>query len=110
MYCRKCGKEIDDEAVFCTHCGCAVNDSKPNATSNVGSPEANKKTLGIVLGFFIGIIGLIIGICMYPNESEERETFISGWVKGFVIAIVISVVMGVIVGVFYAIFVVRILL
>ena len=25
MFCPKCGKEIDDEAVVCIHCGCAVN-------------------------------------------------------------------------------------
>lgn len=25
MYCRKCGKEIDDEAVICVHCGVATN-------------------------------------------------------------------------------------
>ena len=24
MFCHKCGKEIDDEAVVCVHCGCAT--------------------------------------------------------------------------------------
>lgn len=24
MFCYKCGKEIDDEAVVCVHCGCAT--------------------------------------------------------------------------------------
>ncbi|WP_367258772.1 zinc-ribbon domain-containing protein [Ruminococcus sp.] len=23
-FCSKCGKEIDDEAVMCVHCGCPV--------------------------------------------------------------------------------------
>ena len=26
MFCSKCGKEINDEAVICVHCGCAVKD------------------------------------------------------------------------------------
>ena len=26
MYCRKCGKEIDDEAAFCVHCGVATKE------------------------------------------------------------------------------------
>ena len=27
MYCRNCGKEIDDKAVICIHCGVATKDS-----------------------------------------------------------------------------------
>ena len=23
-FCRKCGKEINDDAVMCVHCGCAT--------------------------------------------------------------------------------------
>lgn len=29
MYCKRCGKEIDDHAVICVHCGCQVNDMFP---------------------------------------------------------------------------------
>lgn len=29
MYCKKCGKEIDDEAVICVHCGCQVGGIMP---------------------------------------------------------------------------------
>lgn len=25
MYCHNCGKEIDDKAVICIHCGCQIN-------------------------------------------------------------------------------------
>jgi len=28
MFCKKCGKEINDEAVVCVGCGCAVNETK----------------------------------------------------------------------------------
>ena len=28
MFCNKCGKEVNYEAVVCVHCGCAVNESK----------------------------------------------------------------------------------
>lgn len=36
MFCRKCGKEVLDEAVVCPHCGCQISDTnKPqsNATA-----------------------------------------------------------------------------
>ena len=28
MYCRKCGKEIDDNVLVCPHCGVRTDDSK----------------------------------------------------------------------------------
>ena len=28
MFCNKCGKELNNEAVVCVGCGCAVNVSK----------------------------------------------------------------------------------
>lgn len=29
MFCKNCGKEIDDKAVVCIHCGCATVDETP---------------------------------------------------------------------------------
>lgn len=28
MICKNCGKEIDDKAVICVHCGCLTTDNK----------------------------------------------------------------------------------
>ena len=30
MYCSKCGKEIDNEAVVCVHCGCPTSNFEKN--------------------------------------------------------------------------------
>ena len=40
-FCQHCGKEIMDEAVVCTGCGCAVNHSSVNQST---STKAEKKT------------------------------------------------------------------
>ncbi len=40
MFCSKCGKEINDEAVVCIHCGCA--------TANM-QKEENKKEQPIII-------------------------------------------------------------
>lgn len=47
MFCGNCGKEIDDKAVVCVHCGCATGNS------------ANQKTMlvTILLWFFLGTFG-----------------------------------------------------
>lgn len=49
MFCRKCGKEIDDEAVICIHCGCQVT---PMAV------EGQKDWLiTLLLCLFLGYLG-----------------------------------------------------
>lgn len=52
MYCSNCGKEIDDKAVVCIHCGCA--------TSNQINNTANQKsmTCAVILWLFLGGIGM----------------------------------------------------
>lgn len=46
--------------------------------------------MGILFAIFLGLIGLIIGICMYKGGTVERDTFISGWWKGFFISLGIN--------------------
>ncbi len=54
MFCKNCGKEIDDQAVVCVHCGVAVN---PAAIANA-DPNAKSKLVGGLLGIFLGSIGV----------------------------------------------------
>ena len=83
MYCKNCGNEINDKAAICIHCGCATgNNNSIEELSGV-----SKKTAGFLMGFFLGLIGLLIGICMYPSNSYERKTFIQGWGIAFAINI-----------------------
>ena len=49
MFCNKCGKEINDEAVICVSCGCAVNESK--------SVKVNRGLITILLCWFLGVFG-----------------------------------------------------
>ncbi len=82
MFCKNCGKEINDKAAICIHCGCATGNANPVEELSGES----KKTLGVLLGIFLGLIGLIIGICLYPTNSYERKTFIQGWGIAFAIS------------------------
>ena len=50
MFCNKCGKEINDEAVVCVGCGCAVNESK--------SLRGNRGLITILLCWFLGVLGV----------------------------------------------------
>ena len=84
MYCKTCGNKINSKAVVCPHCGCATGYKETHGES--------KKGMGFWLGMFLGVIGLIIGICLYESGTKERKTFIKGWTAGFVTTIVAACV------------------
>ena len=92
MYCRNCGKEIDDKAVICIHCGCAVME---NQTPQMNPEYAQPKT---GMGILLGLIGLIIGVAIYPEGTIARKTFM----KSCLITIGISVAVEIFLGVVYS--------
>ena len=80
MFCRKCGKEIMDEAVICIHCGCSTKDTP---ASGEDAPNA-----GIaLLGFLIPIVGLIIWLCY----KDTKPLFAKSAGKGALISVVLVV-------------------
>ena len=90
MYCKNCGQEVNDNAVVCIHCGCAV-ETKNNST--IITDGTSKKGMGVLFGLLLGLIGLIIGIVMYPADSYERKPFIKGWCITFAISIGLSIIL-----------------
>ena len=81
MYCPKCGKEIENDAVVCVHCGRSLEvDSRRKNEFN-----ESKSAIGILMGAFLGIIGLIIGICLYPEGTIARKTFLKAWLITFLV-------------------------
>src|SRR5574344_1839228 len=51
MFCSKCGKEINDEAVVCIHCGCAVSQNNANE-------EEKSWIVTLLLALFLGGLGV----------------------------------------------------
>ncbi len=94
MFCQKCGGEIPNEAVVCKHCGCAVKNMHEEDKYN-----KSKTGIGVLFELLLGIIGLIIGICIYPVGSKARQTFMRGWGITFAIKVVLYIVLFIIVGV-----------
>ena len=92
MFCQKCGKEINDEAVVCIGCGCPVSTAQTttnanSSTQNKPIPESNgTANCALVFAFLIPIVGLIMGIvgaCKYKTPSLKSKC---------VAAIVVSIV------------------
>lgn len=93
MYCTKCGTEIvNDEAVVCIKCGCSI-EQKLEKSIEVDEPKTG---IGVVFGLFLGLIGLLIGICLYKEGTIARKTFIKSWVISYVSTIVATILICVI--------------
>ena len=54
-----------------------------------------KSTLGFLLGFFIGVLGLL-GL-LACSDKPEKDEFMSGWIKGFIVSLIVGAIIGVIV-------------
>ena len=100
MFCKNCGQEVNDKAVVCIHCGCSLEEKK-ETVNTVDTSEANesKTTIGVLMGLFLGLIGLIIGICLYKEGTVARKTFLKGFWIAFGISMAISIIVGIIYGV-----------
>lgn len=83
MFCKNCGREINDNAAVCPHCGVQVG-----KLSYSGETEGNVIAIvGFVFAFLIPIVGLICSIIGY-NKAKAGAPY-----KGLALAgIIISVI------------------
>ena len=95
MYCRNCGKEIDDNAYVCPHCGVKVEriNDQPRADADSGS----KVGWGI-LSFLIPIVGLILFLVWKDERPQTAKICGICALVSFIISVVIGIIYGVLIG------------
>ncbi len=79
-FCSKCGKEIVDEAIVCTNCGCAVADS--SAPKQIYNDEVS---IGLcILAALIPLFGIIYWPVKHKETPKRAQacgiTAIVAWV------------------------------
>jgi len=62
MFCRNCGKEIDDKAAICIHCGVATNPVQDNGGFGWG-----------LLGCCIPLVGLILYLVWKDTKPKSAK-------------------------------------
>lgn len=85
MFCKNCGKEIDDKAAVCIHCGVPTANSQPQQVVVTTPPTNSFAIAGLILSFFSfgALIGLILSII---GLKKSRLPEYNGNGKGIAIA------------------------
>ena len=75
MFCTKCGKEISDEATFCTGCGSQTkNAGSPKDSRKSQIPALNKKLLTIIGAVVALIIVIFVAWPSGGGDDAGSET------------------------------------
>ena len=82
MFCEKCGKQIDDDAKFCKHCGAVINtqtiSNEKSKQSGITSQKVSvKKELNkpLLITIIIAVVVLIAGgagIILFDNHNHQK--------------------------------------
>ena len=86
MFCKNCGKALEDNVKFCPECGTATSDQAQSTVTHTngtvqGQPEQKSKLVAGLLGIFIGGLGI--------------HNFYLGYTSKAVIDIVLSLFCGI---------------
>ena len=87
MYCKYCGRIIDDDSKFCVNCGNNMN----NDGTGTHPVDAPNKGFAI-LGFFVPIIGLILYLVYERKQPKRAKSAGKGALIGFITKIVVDIV------------------
>lgn len=88
MYCKNCGRSVDDTSSYCNNCGARI-DNKPNADVS----EDNSNLGFAILGFFIPIVGLILFLIYEEKKPKRAKSVIKGALIGFITKIVLAIIL-----------------
>lgn len=86
MFCSKCGKEVNDDAVVCINCGCAVNSGK---TTQIAAQEDIPNGGLNILGFLIPVVGLIMFCVMHGQTPRKANQIGLFSLVGFILAFIL---------------------
>ena len=83
-YCTKCGQELVDEAVVCTHCGCPVDSNYKGSTKKANTKTELREAARIIMIVFTVLTGFaiiplfwMVPMTVYLNNRVKNNEEIS---------------------------------
>lgn len=72
-YCEHCGKEVDDNAIVCIHCGCrTTNDAGYSGANNPnGRTTQSQKRVSLlsILGFIVSCVSVVLLVLCFVTYN-----------------------------------------
>lgn len=96
MYCRNCGKEIDDKAYVCPFCGVKTQDVEAELAAANRAADAGTKVGWGILSFLIPLVGLILFLT-WKTERPRTASVCGKCALAAVIVEVVGVILSVII-------------
>jgi len=73
MFCRSCGKEMADNAVFCPSCGAPIRGAAPmSSAATPWEPVQHVSATWYLVPLFFGILGGIIAWAVTKDKDPKR--------------------------------------
>ena len=85
MYCKNCGRAVDEGSLYCNHCGTYLN-----GTQSQNNSDDNASFGFAILGFFIPLVGLILFLVYEGKKPKRAKSAGKGALIGFITKIVLS--------------------
>lgn len=76
MICRKCGKEIADEAVVYVHCGNTIAEISSQSLSAVNAVQSTQKKKKIIICCVVFLV-IVLLVVVASSEKESAEYYLS---------------------------------
>lgn len=70
MYCNNCGKEIDDNAIICIHCGVSTQANQPMSVVYEDGELGGLLTVVCFLAPIAGLILYLVWKNIMPNKAK----------------------------------------
>lgn len=76
MYCPNCGKELDDNNIFCRYCGTKIDDDvqEKNNVQTTAVPRRNNTTLIIIISVVVALLIMAILIAVHMGQNSSSYT------------------------------------
>ncbi len=87
MYCKKCGKEIPDDSIFCNHCGTnqketssadSKQEKKPDELATVSVNTGCLRTISIWIGGIVAVVAIVVCCCLFIPLDNDKECYQAG--------------------------------
>lgn len=88
MYCKNCGRVVDETLTYCENCGANLN-----SISSTNATDDNSSFGFAILGFFIPLLGLIFFLVYEGKKPKRAKSAGKGALIGFVTKIVITIIL-----------------